>query len=88
MSAFTYTQAQKVAQELQAMSPACTPMIADVPQRGSNKDLQFRLTVWQGAPCATCPKFVLNTTEEWERLQQAMRILDLVAAGAKVPVAQ
>jgi hypothetical protein len=81
MAAFSYSQAQKISQELQAMSPACTPMIADVPQRGNSKDLQFRITVWQGAPCADCPKFVFNTTDEWERLQQAMRILDLVPAS-------
>jgi hypothetical protein len=65
---------------LKELSSDVTPMIADVPQRGSSKDLQFRITVWQGAPCATCPKFVLNTTEEWERLRQAVVILGLLPA--------
>jgi len=88
MATMSYTVAKKVADELKTLTPACTPMIGDIPQRGSNKELAFRITVWQGEPCESCAKFTLNSFEDWERVKDAMRILDLVPAshGTRVPV--
>jgi hypothetical protein len=85
MPAFTYKEAQQVSQELQAISPGCTPMIADVPQRGASKDLQFRITVWQATPGVDGTKFTLNTTQEWESLKLAMEVLYLVTARPATP---